>query len=812
MNRLFRSLVRAPAFTLVTVLTLGLGIGANAAIFSVVNGVLLKPLPFEDPDHLVGVWHTAPGLGFDQVNQSPALNFTYRDENRVFEDVGMWDNTQVAITGLAEPERVDGMLLTDGVLPLLRVQPMLGRAFTREDDSPGSTETVILSHAYWQRAFGGDPAVLGRTLRIDGRNREIIGVMAPGFRFLRFDPGVYLPFRYDPAETHMGDFSYQGIARLRPGVSIEAANEDVARMIPIATERFSSGLTLAMMREAGFGPNLHLLKEDLVGDVGSVLWVLLGAVGLVLLVACANVANLFLVRAEGRQREIAIRTAMGATRGRIVRQLLEESVVLGAVGGVLGLGLAYGGLQLLLSLAPDNLPRLDQIGIDGTVLGFTAVASLAAGLLFGMVPALQFARPHLVESLKEGSRGSTVGRERHRLRNTLAVAEVALALVLLIGSGLLWRTYQKLRDVQPGFQHPEEVLTVRVTIPSAEVEDPDQVLLAHERIRDALAAIPGVTSVGASSSVTMDGWDSNDAIYVEGFPVPENQLPPIRRFKWVTEGYFETMENPVLVGRAITRDDVRQRAPVAVITRNMALEYFDQPGDALGARIREWTEGPWREVVGVVGDVRDDGVAEDAPRVVYWPAAMTDFWGDSVRVQRSLNYVIRTSRPPSSLLAEARNAIWAVNPNLPLANVGTLQELLDRSLARISFTLIMIAIASGVAVILGMVGIYGVISYVVAQRAPELGVRLALGARGSQVAGLVLKQGGLVAGIGVVVGIGVALALTRLMSALLFGVSAVDPLTFVAAAVAVTAVSLLASYLPARRAAGIDPIETIRAE
>ena len=602
-NQIFRKLLRAPLFTLTTVGTLALGIGANAAIFSIVNGVLLKPLPFEDPEELVGVWHTAPGLGFDQVNSAPALYFTYRDETRVFEEVGQWDNSQVSVTGLVEPERLRANYVTAGVLPLLRVQPVIGRGFSEEDDSPGEPETIMLSHAYWQSQFGEDPGVLGSTLRVNGRPREIIGVLPPGFEMPRQEGSIYLPFQWDRSEVRMGNFSYQGIARLRPGVSIEEANADIARMIPISVEQFPGGLSMGMLEEARFGPDVHTLKEDFVGDVGQVLWVLLGTVGMVLLIACANVANLFLVRAEGRQQEMAVRTAMGAAGSRIARQFLLESLVLGLIGGVAGLALAFAGVRAIVAMGPESLPRLNEISLEPVVLLFTLGISLLSGLLFGLFPVVWFRGSNLVASLKEGGRGGSSGKDTHRTRNALVVAQVALALVLLTGSGLMIRSFQALRNVDPGFQRPKEVLTFRLMIPTAEVEDNEEVVLAYEQILDNLQRVPGVTSVGASFAITMDGYDSNDAIWVEDVPVVPDQLPPIRRFKWIAGDYFETMENPLLAERTITWGDIHDRAPLAVVSENFAREYWDSPANALvrgsaletrpissGAKSSEWSE------------------------------------------------------------------------------------------------------------------------------------------------------------------------------------------------------------------------------
>lgn len=812
-----RRLSRAPLFTTVAVLTLAVGIGSNAAIFSVVNGVLLKPLPFDDPESLVGIWHTAPGLGFDQVNQSPALHFTYLEETRTFETVGMWDNGQVSVTGLDEPEQVDAMFVTYQIFPMMGIQPFIGRQFSEDDDAPGTPETIILGHGYWQRRFGGDPGVLGRTLTVNGRPMEVIGVMPEGLEFLRWKPAVYVPFQFDPAEVFVGNFSYQAIGRLRPDVTIEQANADVSRMIPIGVERYPGGISLGMLQEAGFAGNIRPLKEDVVGDVGSTLWVLLGTVAMILLIACANVANLFIVRAEGRQREMAVRTALGAGRRHVAGQLLLESALLGVVGGAVGLALAFGGLKLLVALGPESLPRLSSIGIDPTVLGFTMVISVVAGVLFGLLPAIRYGSPNLVTSLKEGGRGGSAGKQRHFARNTLVVAQMALALVLLAGSGLMVRSFQALQDVNPGFTSPEEVLTFRVTIPTAEVDDTEEVALTHQEILRNVQGIPGVESAAFSSSVTLDGWDSNDALEVEDDPVVGDQIPPIRRFKWIGEGYHATMGNPVLAGRSITWADVQDRAHVAVITEDLAREYWSSPREAIGKRLRVFGgnlgNSEWREIVGVVGAIHDDGVSQDAVPTVYWPQVVDDFWGEGISTQRSLAYAVRTRGDnPANMLPQVREAVWSVNRTLPLARVSTLDELVTESMARTSFTLVMLGIAAAVALFLGAVGIYGVISYVVSQRTREIGIRMAMGAEQIDVSRMVLRQAMTLAGAGVLVGLAAAAGLTRLMTSLLYGVSPLDPLTFGSVAITLTAIAMVASYIPARRAAGVDPVVALRSE
>jgi len=807
-----RSLGRAPSFTVTAVLTLALGIGAATAVFSVVHGVLLKPLAFAEPERLVGIWHEAPGLGVEELNQSPALYFTYRENGETFAESGMWDNDRVTVTGTGEPEELPAMLVTHGTLPLLGIEPLYGRLFSAEDDSPGTGETVILSHGFWRRHFGGEPAAVGQALTVNGLPREIVGVLPAELQFLDYDPELYLPFRFDRGEVFFGNFSYQGVARLRDGVTLEQANADVARMIPIALDTFPlpPGFTRQMAEEAGLGPNLRLLKEDVVGDVGRALWILLATVGIVLLVACANVANLLLVRAEGRQQQLAVRTALGAGRGRLGRELLVESLALGIAGGAAGLGLAAAGLRLLRALEPQGLPRLDEITLDPTVLLVTLGLSILAPVVFGSLPVARLKLADLVASLKEEGRGGTAGARSRRARDVLVALQVGLALVLMIASGLMVRSFVALRAVDPGFEAPEEVLTLRAPVPSAEAEEPAEVALVHERILAELARLPGITSAGMSSSVTMDRNDSNDPIFVEDFPVPEGQIPPLRRFKWISPGYFETLGNPLVAGRGISWADVHERRKVAVVTRNFALEFWDDPGEALGRRIRMTPASPWWEIVGVVGDARDDGVDQPATAIVYWPMAVSDFWGEELFVPRSMAYVLRSPRVGTeSLLEEVRAAVWAANPRLPLAQVRTLEEILQGAMARTSFTLVMLGIAAATALLLGGVGIYGVTAYSVAQRSREIGVRMALGARRSDVSRLVLRQGLALAGVGVAVGLAVAVAFTRFLSALLYGVAPLDLPTFTAAALGAALLALAASWFPARRAARVDPVETL---
>jgi putative ABC transport system permease protein len=794
-----RVLRRSPGFTAIAVLTLALGIGATTAIFSVVYGVLLKPLPFHEPDRLVGVYHRGPGVNLPVMNQGPATYLTYLDNQRVFEDIGAWDPRQISITGRGEPERVEALSVTDRTLPLLRVQPVLGRLFSKEDDAPGSPLRVVLTYGYWQRTFGGAHDIIGQTLEIDGAPNEVIGVLPASFKFLRTDPAVLLPMQLDRAEARGVSFGFQAVARLKPGVTLAQANADVARLIPLVVEQF------AAYRALRLEPNVRPLAQDVIGDVGRLLWILLATVGIVLLIACANVANLFLVRAEGRQQELAVRAALGASRGRLARGLLSESLTLGLAGGVVGLWLADAGIGLLRRMAPATLPRVDEIGIDPAVLLFTLTVSVLTSLLFGLIPVLRFGTPKPT-ALKEGGRGASDAPVRQRTRNTLVVAEVAMALVLLVISGLMIRTFVAMRQVHPGFERPEEVQTFRIAVPEGLVSDAERAMRVHEGIAQRLQQVPGVVSVGLSSSITMDGEDNANPLLVEHVHVPDGEVPPLRRFKAVAPGYFETMGNPMVAGRAITWTDIYQVRPVVVISESLAREYWRDPSAALGKRVGGF--GPtWYEIVGVVGPERDDGLNRPATAIVYWPM-LNEIYGT-----KSIAYAVRSTRVGApGFLRELQQAVWSVNPDLPLAAVQTLDEIRADSMAQTSFAMAMLAIAASVALLLGIVGIYGVIAYVATQRTREIGIRMALGAQRADVRRLFLRHGLLLTGAGIALGIGVALALTRVMSALLFGVGPMDPVTYAAVSAGLAAVALLATWLPARRASRIDPMAALRAD
>jgi predicted permease len=816
LKQVLRRLGRAPMFTAITLITLAAGVGANTVVFSVLEGVLLKPLPYPKADELVGVWHTAPGIQIKELNMSPSNYLIYREQGRTFQDVGLYQGDSVSVTGVAEPEQVQALKVSDGTLPLLGIPPLLGRSFTKQDDSPGAPETVMLTYGYWRRKFGGDSSVIGRNVIVDGKTRQIIGVLPQRFHFLDWeDPALIMPFQLDRNKVHLGNFSHEALARLKPGVTLEQGNADVARMLPIVMSTFPAppGFSLKLFEEAHIGPNVRPLKQDVVGDVGTVLWVLMGSIGMVLLIACANVANLLLVRVEGRRQELAVRAALGAGRGRIAAELLLESVILGLLGSAIGLGFAYVSLRILAAIAPAGLPRIREIGLDGPVLLFTLLIALLASFLFGCIPIFKYAGVRLSTGIREGGRALSQSKEQHRARSVLVVVQVALALVLLICSGLMIRTFRALTNVHPGFVGPATVQTFRISLPSTQVKEEEKVVRIDEEILHKVAAIPGVASIGIGSKIPMTGQGWTDALFIEDRTYAEGQLPPLRRFKFVSPGYFGTLGTPLVAGREIAWNDIYKKIPVAMISENMARENWHDPSAALGKRIRVSTKDDWREIIGVVGDVYDDGVSQPATTAVYWPLMMDRFESDDSFVFRDVVFAIRSSRAGSqSFLSDVRQAVWSVDPNLPLSDVHTLDFFYKRSMARTSFTLIMLGVAGSMALLLGVVGIYGVIAYSISQRTREIGIRMALGAQQQTLTGMFVRHGLSLTAIGVAFGLAAAIVVMRLMSSLLFKVSPVDPVAYGAASLGLVATAFLASYLPSRRAANVDPVEALRAE
>src|ERR1700683_4474922 len=649
LRQVLRRLGRAPLFTIITLVTLGVGVGANTVIFSVLEGVLLKPLPYPHPEQLIGGWYSAPGVGITNLNMSPSIYFIDREQNTTFQDIGVYDSDSLSVTGAGEPEQVRGLDVSDGTLAILGVKPALGRLFTRADDSPSAPDTVLLSYGYWRQKFGGAPSVIGRSITVDGKPREIIGVLPQGFHFLDYeDASLVVPFKWDRSKIKLGKSSYQAMAWLKPGVTMAQASADVARMLPIANRSFPApeGFSVALFEKTQMAPTLRPLKQDVVGDIGKVLWVLMGSIAMVLLIACANVANLLLVRVDGRRQELAIRAALGAGWGRIALELMLESVVLGLLGSLLGLALAFAALQVLVALAPAGLPRIHEIGIDLPVLLFTFAIAMFSSLLFGSIPIFKYAGAHLNTGLREGGRALSQSRQQHRARNVLVVVQVGLALVLLIWSGLMIRTFRALMHVPPGFNEPDLLQTFR-------------------------------------------------------FYVPETEIPDSDRERLVRMGRL-------IAGRDITWEDTYQKIPVAMISENFAKEYWHDARNALGKRIRVGNTDDWREIVGVVGDVYENGVDKPAGTSVYWPVMMDRFEGQKEALHRGIAFAIRSPRAGSqAFLNEVRETVWSVDPNIPLANAHTLGYFYTMSMARTSFTLVMVGVAGGVALLLGGVGGFG---------------------------------------------------------------------------------------------------------
>jgi predicted permease len=818
----FRRLRKSPGFAATVLLTLAIGIGANTVVFSVVNGVLLKPLPYPDSERLVSLWLNAPGAGglanfSNGLQLSTSMYLTFSEHNQTFQSMGIWVPSNASVTGVGEPEQVRTEMISDGVLETLDVPPAVGRWFLQSDQDPHGGKTAMLSYGYWQRRFGGDRNVIGRVIQVDAQSREIVGVMPRGFRLVDRDFDLLVPLALDRTHQKLAGFGYSGIARLKPDVQLAQANADIARLIPVWMDSYSNGPgTNPHYYEIWrITPGFRSLKQLVIGSIGGVLWVVMATVGLVMLIVCTNVANLLLVRAESRHQELSIRAALGASRLRIARELLIESVSLGLLGGVLAVGVASAGLRLLMVIGPADLPRLSEIALDASSLGFTLALSVFSGLLFGSISALRYARTQASATMGSATRTASVGRARQRSRNVLVMAQVSMALVLLVSAVLMIRTFAALRNVEPGFADPQHVQTMHIWIPDLLISDPQTVTHVQNNIADQLAAIPGVTSVGFAGAVPMENTDPNwDEILIEGKSYQGGE-PPLRLFNYVSPAYFNAMGTRMVAGRDFTWSDLYDLRPRVIVSENFAQESWGSATAAIGKRLRQFSNSPWQDVIGVVEDVRVHGVDEKAPAIVYWPAMLNNPYTPkpTIDAPRFVTFAIRSDRAGTeSFLKQVQQAVWSVNASLPLASVNTMQEIYSQSLARTSFTLVMLAIAGAMALALSLIGIYGVISYAVSQRTREIGIRLALGAQKGALRWMFVRSALLLTGVGVVIGLGAAAALMRLMKTLLFGISPLDPLTFVAVPVILATAAALASYLPARRAAGVDPVEALRAE
>jgi putative ABC transport system permease protein len=812
-----RRLARTPGFTVVSILTLGLGIAGTTAAFSVVNAVLLRPLPYREPERLVQLWHAAPGLGLQQIEQSDASYIQYHDKvARSFESIASYRVSSANLTGGQEPERVPSTEITASLLPTLGVAPMLGRNFTEDEDRPGGARVAILSHALWERRYGADRSIIGKPIQVDGVAREVVGVMPPSFRFPDETAELWTPMAIDRAHLNTGNFNRNAIGRLRAGVTLAAAAAEMQPVLMRLPDDVPGMMTRGMFEQAKIQVVLHPLRDDVVGDIRPILFTVLGTVGFVLLIACANVANLMLVRAEGRTKEVAVRSALGATPRGIVTLYLGESLVLATAGAALGIGLAYGALGLLLRFAPAGLPRASEISIDVASLGIAVAIAIVTGLFFTAVPFIRAGRSELTPMLRDGSRGSTSGRERQRVRNAFVVAQVALALVLLVGSGLLARSFQRMRAVDPGF-NPDNVLTLRLSLPGATYRTTGDIARFYTQLMNRLATIPGVQAAGATSKLPLvDIGGSHNGAWIADRPITKDELPSVHSTASVTQDYFKAMGIPIIEGRTF-RDDGSDRPSHEMVVGRAFARHFWPNESAIGKQIT--TGGPeasWSTIVGVVGDVHDESLTKPVDEMIYQPIVSvvqaTPAEPDTIVAENSLALTIRMSGDAMATFPAIRREIWALDRNLPLVNVRALSDVLEGAMARTTFTLIMIGTAAGAALLLGAIGIYGVISYMVSLRTREIGVRMALGAQRDQVRRMVVRQGLVLAVIGVGIGLVGALALARLISSLLYGIAPHDPLTLGAVTAGLLGVAAVASWLPAMRAARIDPIEALRAD
>jgi putative ABC transport system permease protein len=806
-----RRLWNSPGFSLLCLLTLSVGIGSVVTVFSVVNGVLLDPLPYPESARLVGLWHTAPGLNVKRLPQSKGTYLVYSQQGQDFADIAIYRDLAVNLTGAEAPERVSGAEVTPSLFRLIGIAPSLGRGPTPEEGRLGAPSVVVLSDKLWRRYFAADPGILGKTVRINGVGREVIGVMPPGFDFPRPQTELWVPMGVDPLNAPLGEFTYTGIGRLAKGVSTTQAQSDLNRMLGDLERRFPGDDSAPVLAKAGFAAVVRPLRDDVVGDFGKVLWILLGAVGFVLLIACANVANLLIVRGEGRRREMAIRTSLGAARSSLIYGGLAESLLLALTAGVIGLLLAFGGIHLLRILGPAELPRLEEVSLDGRVLLFTAAISLFTSVLFGLLPALRSSMTgDLASELKSGGgRTATAGRSRQRARQLLVGVQIALAVILLTGSGLMLRSFLRLVNLNPGFQ-VWRILTLKVALPEAQYPDDTSAAQFFQQAVDRLRAVPGITATAVTSSLPLGGSASSSGHEIEGKPIAEGESPPILGVEYVSPGYFQALGIRLIEGRSLERQDEERRTGAVIVNQAAAKRFW--PGQStLGKRLRpadsDLPPDSWYTVVGVVGDVRNRRLTDEPEPMIYYSllGKKADAW-----IPRQMSFVLRTSLKPESMTPLVRREIWSIDPNLPLSNISTMEQLFQGDMARLNFAVWMFLIAAVVAMILGAVGIYGFISYLVTQRTPEIGVRMAIGADRRTVRWMILRESLGIFVFGLAIGIVGALGMTRWLKALLFEVSPLDPLTFGLLPLLLMVVVLLASYLPAERATRIDPLKALQ--
>jgi predicted permease len=784
-----------------------------------VYAILLRPIPHVDEEGLVAVWLSAPGLELEQLDHTEVTYSLFGDRSRSFSHLAVIDGRSMNLTGDGEPVRLQTNSVSSSFFPAVRVAPILGRAFSVEDDVLGAPDVTLLSFELWRTRFGSDRDIVGRTLVLDGRPHEIVGVMPRDMILPEEDFDVLVPHRLDPSTWQQVAFTVQVLGRLTPGVALEAADAELHRILQTLPDEYEGrgGLTPAILERLQLSVFTRPMRVEIAGDVRDLLWVVLGTVGAVLLIACANVANLFLARAEGRRREVAVRSALGARRRDLMMQVLTESMVLAVAGGAAGIVVAMIGTRVFVRTGPESLPRLGEVGLHWPVLGFAAAVTVGSALLFGLIPAMRMSVP-LAETLRDGGRGAGAGRREQQMRGVLVVAQVALALVLLLGSGLLLRSVIALTRIDPGFTR-ENVLTMRVVLPEGRYRDPVPVARFYQQVFERIAAVPGVVAVGGAQQLPMSGNREQKGTAIEDFPVGTDALPPVVAVNQMAPGYFQVMGIPLLEGRRLEwRDSYDQTASV-VVSESFARQFWPE-ASALGKRISPGSrrgETGWYTIVGVVGDVRDVRLSEEPQPMVYVPLVSsreTQAEDDDGRgwTARAMSLAVRTQVAPTSVTSAVEQALWSVDPDLPVANTMTTEALAARSMAHLSFTAVLLGIAAGLALLLGAIGIYGVVSYVVSLRRRDIGVRMALGADEARVSRSVVRQGVAFGVLGVALGLPAALLLTRFVEALLFGVRPTDVTTVTVVAALLIGTAALASYLPARRAAAIDPIEVLRAE
>jgi putative ABC transport system permease protein len=798
-----RTLFKSPGFTIVAVLTLALGIGANTTIFSIVNGVMLNPLPFKEPDRLVNIYDNFHQKGLLKIDVSPAEFVDYTNRNQSFEQLAAYNTLNANLTGTGEPERVQAQLVTDNFFSVLGVQPPHGRFFLPEENQPGRDDVVVISDALWRSHYGSDPRLLEKTIVLDGRSLRVIGILPPGFKYPD-NTDLWMPIVFTPDDLSSRGGRVLGvIGRLKPGIQPQQAQAEMDTIAAALQKQYPDYYD----KTSGWGITAVPTKVQILGDITPALMILLGASAFVLLIACANVANLSLARSNSRQKEIALRTALGAGRTRIVRQLLTESLMLSLMGGGLGVLLAFFLVRLPAALRFEGIPRINEIAVDGRVLVFTLVISLLTGVLFGLAPALQVSKPQLGEFLQESSRGSSGGSRRRRLRNILVVIEIALALVLVICASLLIKSLARIQDVDPGFR-TENVLTMQLSLSSSIYRDATQITNFYNQLLEQIGSLPQVKAAGAVTRLPLSGRKSDRSFLIEGRPDTYNA-----EWRLVSPNYFEALGNPIVKGRAFTQQDTQAVQSVAVINETMARRFWPDE-DALGKRIRVTGPAalvPWLLIIGVVKDVKHYGLDAAAKPEMYFSYNQNP-WPNAAQLARTLSIVARTSSDPASIVSAMRSRVWMIDKYQPVYNIKTMNEVLAGSLAPRRFNMVLLTIFASVALLLATVGIYGIMAYSVSQRTHEIGIRMALGAQQSVLMKMVLKQGVYIALIGIVIGVGLAYALTRIISSLLFGVSATDLTIFAATSVLLTAVALVASFIPARRAMKVDPMVALRYE